>query len=85
MDVICSMIPACLRGTLLPFGPILALLYQHPGKARLQPKWRTVVHTSYLHGMVNPSQFKDTALIAQRYFFAQKHLDLMGQGGTHAV
>jgi hypothetical protein len=79
------MIPACLRGTLLPLGPILALLYQHPGKARLQPKWRTVVHTSYLHGMVNPSQFKDTALIAQRYFFAQKHLDLMGQRGTHAV
>ena len=82
MDVICSMIPACLRGTLLPFGPILALLYPHPGKARLQPKWRTVVHISYLHGMVNPSQFKETSLIDQRYFFPPKHLDLMG--GTHA-
>jgi hypothetical protein len=77
------MIPACLRVTLLPFRPILALLYPHPGKVRLQPKWKTVVHTAYLHGMVNPYQFKETALIDQRYFSASNHLDLMG--ATHAV
>jgi hypothetical protein len=41
------------------------------------------VHISYLHGMVNPAQFKETALVNQRYFYALKHSNLIG--GTHAV
>lgn len=79
MTVICSMIPACLRGAVFTLRPILALLYPHSGKARLQPKWRTLVHIRYLHGMVNPAQFKETALVNQRYFFALKHLNLTEQ------
>jgi hypothetical protein len=77
------MISACLRVTALAFRPILAPLYPLPGKARLQPKWRILVHISYLHGMVNPAQFKETALVNQRYFYALKHSNLIG--GTHAV
>ncbi|KAF7051918.1 hypothetical protein CFC21_060102 [Triticum aestivum] len=59
------MMPSCLRGTLLSFRPILAVLYPHHG-SWLDPKWRPLVRIACLHGTAKHSQYKDTSWLSQR-------------------
>ncbi|CAM0875589.1 unnamed protein product [Alopecurus aequalis] len=59
------MLISCLRGAVLSFRPISALLYPRQGKGWLDPKWRSLVHVTCLHGTVKDFRFKEP-LISRR-------------------
>uniref|UniRef100_A0ACD5WBV6 Uncharacterized protein n=3 Tax=Avena sativa TaxID=4498 RepID=A0ACD5WBV6_AVESA len=56
------MMISCLRGALLSFRPISALLYPQQGKGWFDPKWRSLVHVTCLHGTVKHFQFKESLI-----------------------
>mgnify|MGYP000877979511 CR=1 FL=1 len=80
--VICSsMMPSCLRGTLLSFRAVLAVLYPHHG-SWLDPKWRPLVRVACLHGTAKHSQYTETSWLSQRYFLS---LLILSRGAHAAV